>query len=282
MFTRRLSFSALALAILMLSSVALAEGFKGSWSMRPAEDTGKVYFGMTYSRKGGHSQTESDWDITSFIGLDRSSAKHDVKFAIDRDAGKFDCAGYFEAGEGAGTFLFTPNPGFAKEMAALGFTGIDEDRQFAMAVHDVTLEFARAMKAEKLTRLDTDKLIAFRIFNVNSTFIREMRAAGLDTEDSDKLIAFRVHGVTPKIVSEMRNAGIQADEDELIAFRVHGVSPEFVQEVEALGYANPKPQQLISMKIFGITPEYIADLKARGLKDLSIEKMVQLKVNGID
>jgi hypothetical protein len=282
MFTRRVSFSALALAMLLLSSVALAEGFKGSWSMRPADEPGKVYFGMTYSRKGGHSQTESDWDITSFIGLDRSSPKHDVKFAIDRDAGKFDCAGYFEAGEGAGTFLFTPNPEFAKEMAALGFTGIDEDRQFAMAVHDVTVEFARAMKAEKLTNLDKDKLIAFRIFNVSSQFIRELRAAGLGAEDADKLIAFRVHGVTAKMVAELRNAGIEADENELIAFRVHGVSPEFVQQVEALGYANPKPQQLISMRIFDITPKYIADLKARGLENLTIEKMVQLKVSGID
>jgi hypothetical protein len=282
MFARKISFSALALVILMFTSVAIAEGFKGSWSMRPAEDATKVYFGLTYSRHNGHSQSESDWDLGSFIGLDRSGAKHDVKFAIARDAGRFDCAGFLDAGEGAGVFQFTPNPAFANAMAALGFNGIDDDKQFAMAVHDVTLDFARAMKAEKLTRLDTDKLIAFKIFNVNSAFIHELRAAGLEAEDSDKLIAFRVHGVSAKMASELRNAGIEANENELIAFRVHGVSPEFVQEVEALGYANPKPQQLISMKIFDITPKYISDLKARGLKDLTIDKMVQLKVSGIE
>jgi hypothetical protein len=281
MFTRRVSFSALALTLL-LASVALAGEFKGSWTMRPSEQAGKVYFGLAYRRDGGHSQHESDWDLGSFIGLDTSPAKHDVKFAIARDAGRFDCTGYLDTGEGAGIFRFTPNPEFAKEMAALGFKGIDDDRQFAMAVHDVTVEFARLMQAEKLSKLDTDKLIAFRIFNVNSQFIREIRAAGLAAEDSDKLIAFRVHGVSAKMVSELRNAGIEADENELIAFRVHGVSPEFVREVEALGYDKPQPQQLISMKIFDITPKYIADLKARGLKDLTIEKMVQLKVNGID
>ena len=281
MFTRRLSFSALACCLLMVGAVH-AEPFKGSWTMRAAEQPGKVYFGLSYHRKGGQSQHESDWDIASFIGLDSSPAKHDVKFAVDRDAGRFDCSGYLEAAEGAGIFLFTPNPEFAKQMASLGFTGIDDDRQFAMAVHDVTVEFARMMKAEKLTGLDTDKLIAFRIFDVNPQFIRELRAASLNAEDSNKLIAFRVHGVTPAMVSELRDAGIDASEDELIAFRVHGVSPQFVREVAALGYANPKPQQLISMKIFGITPKYIADLKARGLKDLSIDKMVQLKVNGIE
>lgn len=281
MFTRRVSFSALAL-MLLVTSVAFAEGFKGSWSMRPSGEPGKVYFGLTYHRPNGHSQHESDWDLGSFIGLDTSAAKHDVKFAIARDAGRFDCAGYLEAGEGAGTFLFTPNPAFAKEMAALGFRGIDEDRQFAMAVHDVTLDFARAMQAEKLSNLDTDKLIAFRIFKVTSQFIRELRAAGLPAEDSNKLIAFRVHGVTAQMAADLRNAGIDADENELIAFRVHGVSPEFVEKVEALGYASPKPQQLISMRIFDITPEYISQMKARGLKDLSIDKLVQLKVNGID
>lgn len=281
MFTRRVSFSALAL-MFIIASTALAAEFKGNWTMRPAEAAGKVYFGLSYHRDGGHSQHESDWDLGSFIGLDTSSARHDVKFAIARDAGRFECAGYLDAGEGAGIFTFTPNPEFAKEMAALGFKGIDADRQFAMAVHDVTLEFARLMKAEKLTKLDTDKLIAFKIFNVNPQFIREMRAAGIPAEDSDKLIAFRVHGVSPKMVSELRNAGIEADENELIAFRVHGVSPEFVEQVEALGYQKPEPQQLISMKIFDITPKYIEDLKARGLKDLTIEKMVQLKVNGIE
>jgi hypothetical protein len=259
-----------------------ADPFKGTWTMRASEQPGKVYFGLSYTRKSGHSQHESDWDIASFIGLDRAPSKHDVKFAVARDAGRFDCSGYLENAEGAGIFLFTPNPEFAKEMAALGFTGIDEDRQFAMAVHDVTVEFARMMKAEKLTRLDTDKLIAFRIFNVDSQFIREIRAAGLDAADSDKLVAFRVHGVTPKFVSELRNADIVANEEELIAFRVHGVSPEFVLQVEALGYPKPDPHQLISMKIFDISPQYISDRKARGLKDLTIEKMVQLKVSGIE
>lgn len=281
MFTRRLSLSALACCLLMAGAVH-ADPFKGSWTMRASEQPAKVYFGLTYRHKGGHSQHESDWDIASFIGLDTSPAKHDVKFAVARDAGRFDCSGFLEASEGAGIFLFTPNPQFVKDMAAIGFTGIDDDRQFAMAVHDVTVEYARTMKAEKLTHLDSDKLIAFRIFDVSSQFIREIRAAGLDARDSNKLVAFRVHGVTPQMVSELRNAGIEADEDELIAFRVHGVSPQFVREVEALGYQNPEPQQLISMKIFDITPQYISDLKARGLKDLTIEKMVRLKVSGID
>ena len=84
-------------------------------------------------------------------GLDLAvQGKRDVQFAITRDAGRFDCEGYLKDGEGAGIFHFTPDASYVKSMKALGFTGIDDEKQFAMAVHDVTLEFAKAMKAEKL------------------------------------------------------------------------------------------------------------------------------------
>ena len=163
---------------------------------------------------------------------------------------------------------------FAGEMSDLGFDGIDENKQFAMAVHDVTLEFARTMKAEKLSGFDTEKLIAFRIFDVNPQFIREMRAEGLSATDSDSLIAFRVHGVSSRMVRELKNAGIEVDEDQLIAFRVHGVTPEFAAKVEAMGFKDVEPDQLIAMRVHGVTPEFISEMKSRGLKDLSIDKLV--------
>jgi hypothetical protein len=90
--------------------------------------------------------------------------KQEVYFTISRDAGKFDCEGYIKDGEGAGLFRFTPDPKFAGEMASLGFSGVDDEKQYSMAVMDVTLAFAKEMKSEKVSGLDTDKLIAFRIF----------------------------------------------------------------------------------------------------------------------
>ena len=65
-------------------------------------------------------------------------------------------------------------------MQSMGFS-VDEDKQYSMAVQDVSLEFARQMKNEHLDDLDADKLIAFRIFNVNAQFIEELR--GRRSED---------------------------------------------------------------------------------------------------
>ena len=86
-----------------------------------------------------------------------------MNFTITRDAGRFDCEGYLKDGEGAGIFRFTADAQYVQAMSALGFSGIDEEKQFAMAVHDVSLDFAKSMKGENLSGLNTDKLIAFRI-----------------------------------------------------------------------------------------------------------------------
>ena len=230
-----------------------AEDFKGNWTMRASKQPGQVHFGLIYRHDHGNSHSESDWAISEFQGLDLASAKHDVKFDITRDAGRFYCEGYLSNGEGAGLFRFAANAQYSKGMSALGFSGIDEEMQFAMAVHDVSLEFARAIKAEKLAGLTTEMLLAFRIHGVTPQFVREIRAAGLTADDADKLIAFRIHGVTPA----------------------------FINKVEALGYKQLTPDQLIAMRIHGVTPEFITEMKSRGLKNLTIDQLVNLRIHDI-
>jgi hypothetical protein len=244
------------LCTLSLAAVApsrAAGEFKGNWTIAPAQETGKVRFGLIHHMHGGNSHSVNDWPTSAFQGLDLTTrGKRDVQFVITRDAGRFDCKGYLEDGEGAGSFRFAPDASYVKAMNALGYTDIDTEKQFAMAVHDVSLEFARQMKGERLSGLDTDKLIAFRIFNVTPQFIRELRVEGLPASDSDRLIAFRVHGVTPAMVRELKKSGLDADEDELIAMRVHGVSPEFISEMKSRGLENLTIDQLVNLRVHGI------------------------------
>jgi hypothetical protein len=260
-----------------------AEDLKGSWTIMPSKQPGHVRFGLIYHDEGHNSNHESDWPVSALQGLDvAASGKRDVQFIIARDAGRFTCEGYMNGGEGAGIFHLALDSKYSDTMRSLGFTGIDDDRQFAMAVHDVTLEFAKAMKAEKLTDLDTEKLIAFRIFNVTPEFIHELRAEGVPATDSDKIVAFRIHGVTPQMVRDVKKSGITASEDQLVAMRIHGVTPEFIQKVEKLGFTDPTLDQLVAMRIHGVTPEFIADMKSRGLPNLSIDKLVSMRIHGID
>jgi hypothetical protein len=283
----------------------------GDWTIRKSDEAGKVEFSLIEHHHGGNSNHESDWPASSFPGVDFSkSGRQDVHFTIPRDAGKIECEGFLNNGEGAGVFHFQPDPNYASEMHKLGFD-VDEEKQYSMAVQDVSLEFARQMRNEHLTDLDADKLIAFRIFRVDSAFIQELHTAGLKISDSDKLVAFRIHGVTPQMIRALHQAGYSPDEDtliamrihgatpewmeelkkrgyehvdleQLIAFRIHGVSPEFIEKVQALGYKHPDPDELVTMRIHNVTPEYISDLRSRGMQNLSIDQLVSMRIHGID
>jgi hypothetical protein len=283
----------------------------GDWTIRHSDEAGRVEFSLIEHHRGGNSNHESDWPMTSFAGVDFSKpGRQDVHFTITRDAGKIDCEGFLNNGEGAGIFHFQPDPNYAGEMHKIGFE-VDDEKQYSMAVQDVSLEFARQMKNEHLSDLDTDKLIAFRIFRVDSAFIADLRAAGLKISDSDKLVAFRIHGVTPQMIRSLHQAGYSPDEDtliamrihgatpewmeelkkrgydhidleKLIAFRIHGVSPDFIDKLQSLGYKHPDPDELIAMRIHRVTPEYISDLRSRGMRDLSIDQLVNMRIHGID
>ena len=310
---KRLAAGIVASSMALVCALALVatETQNGSWTIQPSDEAGKVRFALFQHSRNHSNHHESDWASNSFDGLDLTiKGKHDVKFVIRRDAGRFECEGYMDNSEGAGVFHFFFDAKYRDGMSAIGFS-VDPDKQFGMAVQDVSLNFAKEMKSLKLRNLDTDKLIAFRIFGVDSGFIQAIRAEGLNTNDSDKLVAFRIHGVTPEMVRAVRAAGYQPDEDEfiamrihgatpewitqlkkdgydhvelqkLIAFRIHGVSPEFIEKIRSLGYSHPEPDQLIAMRIHGVTPEFIAALKSRGMKDLTIDQLVSLRIHGID
>src|SRR6266403_5202334 len=186
--------------ILGVAKALGSESQSGDWTIRRSEIPGRVEFSLMDSRAGRHFHTSSDWPASDFSGLDFSkSGRQQVHFTIARDAGKFECEGFLHDGEGAGLFHFIADAKYAQEMKALGFEGIDGEKQWAMAIHDVSLKFARDIKAQNLQGLDTDKLIAFKIHGVTPEFIAAIRAAGLSISDSDKLIAFRIHGVTPEM-----------------------------------------------------------------------------------
>src|SRR5258708_16982775 len=135
----------------------------GDWTVSKSDEAGKVEFSLIEHHHHGQSSHQSDWPASSFQGVDFSKpGRQEVHFTIARDAGKIECEGFLNNGEGAGLFHFQPDANYPREMYALGFA-VDDEKQFSMAVMDVTLDFAKPMKGEHLIALDADNLIAFRI-----------------------------------------------------------------------------------------------------------------------
>src|SRR5258708_16047583 len=184
---------------LVLALIARASDARnGSWTISHSDEPGKVSFALIYHSKHNNSNHESDWPTSDFKGVDFSkSGKQDVKFVIVRDAGRFDCEGYLKDGDGAGVFHFAPDAQYVSQMSALGFTGIDDGKQFSMAILDVSIAYAKEIKSKNLHDLDTDKLIAFRIFNVSSEFIEQLRAPTFPPTHPNKPLTFPIHTSLP-------------------------------------------------------------------------------------
>src|ERR1700728_3595607 len=181
-----------------------AEVRSGDWTISKSDNPGKVEFSLIEHHHGGSSNHQSDWPATSFQGVDLSKAgRQDVHFTITRDAGRIDCEGFLNDGEGAGLFHFQPDPNFPREMQSLGFS-IDDEKQFGMAVQDVTLDFAKQMKGEHLSDLDADTLIAMRIHGATPEWMAQLKQRGYDHIELEKLIAYRIHGVSPEFIGKVQ------------------------------------------------------------------------------
>jgi len=267
----------------LLPPLVLGGVQNGSWSLGASDQPGSVEFSLQSSQGDDHFSTSSTWKLADLRGLDwAGAAKHDVSFAIARDAGTIDCKGFVQDQRGVGLFTFASNPQYRPEMAKLGFD-FDDRELLSATIFDVSLDFARAMKTLSVRGLDAGKLLAFRIHGVTPQFVRDLRAAGLEAADAGKLIAFRIHGVTPEFVNELHSSGMKVnDEEKLIAFRIHGVSPEFIRDLRSAGIDTADPDKLIALRIHGVTPEYIEGLRSKGMQNLTLDQLISLRIHGID
>src|ERR1700734_2815970 len=208
----------------LLSPIAFGAVQNGSWSLGPSDQPGSVEFSLQSSDGNDHYSTSSKWKLADLHGLDwAAAAKHDVSFAIARDAGTVDCKGFVQDQRGAGLFTFQPNPQYRPEMAKLGFE-FDDRELFSATLFDVSFDFARTMKSAAVRGLDAGKLLAFRIHGVSAEFAGQIGHLGFPHAPPDQLIALRIHGVTPEYIEGLRSKGMQnLTLDQLISLRIHGI-----------------------------------------------------------
>jgi hypothetical protein len=236
--------------------------------------------------KSGSSTNSSGYPVKGLLGLSRTQIDSPevviVHFQMVRDAGTLACDGYFKHGNGAGTFTFSPDPGFIAEMRRLGYTGLDPEIVFSMAAHDVSLEYVRSLRSLQAAPTSADELISMRIHRVSIEYIQELQSLGYRNLKADELVAMRIHGVTTEFIRELNKLGYgSVPADELVNMRIHGATADFIKELKSLGYNHPTIDQLVTMRIHGVSPDYIHRLQERGMKNLSIDQMVNLRIHGI-
>jgi hypothetical protein len=299
-------------------ATAAQVSFTGQWmaEFRTGED--KVQFSLRYEYRNehGHSYSNTGFNIApdQLRGLTREQAMSGgthVQFQLKRDAGAFNCDGWFKDGNGSGHFVFSPDAGFAAELKRQGYGTPSPEQQFHMALSDVSLAFIAELKTqgyeqptlEQLVdsgnhgvRLEyiqglkslgynlhrIEDLIEMKDHGVSLNFIRDMAASGYERIPAGQLVRLKDHGVSPDLVSKLRTAGYaQLSLDQLVEMEDHGVSTKFISELESLGYTRLSIDQLVEMMDHGVSANFIEDLKRLGYERVSLDLLIRLRDHGV-
>ena len=287
---RRLLFAGIALmaaaaALLAAPSGTAQSGYEGQWTV-DLRQNGRAQLNFNYSGKGGGTSMSGDEiPAAELRGLTADQARSggtNVRFQIVRDAGTFDCEGWFRAGKGSGTFAYTASPEFAARLRSLGLEAPAPHAQFQMALADLRLELVEELKAQNYADLTTDHLVRVADHGVDLEYLRGLRAAGYQPASVAALVRMRDHGVTLKVISELEKLGYaKLPADQLVRVVDHGVSPSYIRELDALGYRGLPIEQLVRMRDHGVDSSYIEELRRAGLENLEPNDLVRMRDHGV-
>jgi DNA-binding transcriptional MerR regulator len=299
-----------------IGSAAAQVSFTGQWliEFRTGED--KVQVSLRYESPNGHGFSNTGFHIApdQLQGLTREQAMSGgthVQFQLKRDAGTFNCEGWFKEGKGSGHYVFSPDQNFAAELKRQGYGSPSPEQQFSMALSDVSLAFIAELKAQGYeqptldqlvdsgnhgVRLDyiqglkalgynlrkIDDLIEMKDHGVSLNFIRDMTAQGYARIPAAKLIELKDHGVSSDLIRALKTAGYaQLSLDQLVEMKDHGVNTKFISEIDLLGYSRLPIEQLVEMKDHGVTAGFIQDLKGLGYERVPVDLLIRLRDHGV-
>ncbi|HMS39655.1 MAG TPA: hypothetical protein PKE69_05470 [Pyrinomonadaceae bacterium] len=272
--------------VIVAQSVVTGD-WKAEYKVEKAE---KIQLNFSRKSENGRNQMGQSYELNDLQGLSLSqinSSNESVRFNLVREAGNIECEGKFTNGRGTGTFRFTPNPQFIKEMKLRGFDfekprkSDDKDienRLFAAATLNVTTALADDLLSSDFGKLDVDDLFKAAIFKIDGKFAREMKESGFQNLTFDDLVKARIFKIDAEFVRHVAQMGFQNEPFEmLVKMRIFKITPEFITEIRNEGFNDLDIEDLVKMRIFNINAEFIREARADGVP-MNVEKLVQKKI----
>jgi hypothetical protein len=291
----------LVFSVLALSAVSASRANQRALSFVPAQTalTGQwlaefdasrpAFIKMMFTRQseeGGSYMTSDNIsrdELQGFPSDANSSSRINVNFRIVREAGTFNCEGYFGAGKGAGFWTLVPSQSFVAAMRGRGYNNLTEEDLLRAALHNLTTKFIEDLKTVGYDRLEFRQLLRAVTHDVTSAYVREMQAAGYQGLSMEELVRARNHDIDSQYVKEVQAMGFDKQPLEtLIRLRNHEITQGFINQMHTAGFDSLSIEELIRLKNHEITPEFVNGLKAEGFADISVATAVRLKNHDID
>jgi hypothetical protein len=227
--------------------------------------------------------TLSESELKGFLLGGVASAKENLRFQIVREAGTFECEGYFRDGKGAGFWTFTPSQNFISAMRSRGYGNLTEDNLFAAAIANVSVKMIEDLKSFGYDRLSFDQLFRAGAFRVTPEFIRAWRSAGFNNLSFEKLVNLGTFNVTPVYLNEIKAAGYEdVTLEELTQARTFGATTGFIQLWRTAGFKDISLEEVTELATFKVTPEYLNEIKSSGFPQITPHESVQLRIHSIN
>ena len=260
----------------------------GEWvaELKPSKP-GAINFTFHRRSEGGGFSMTGDWlPLSELQGLSAdaaTTARTNVTFNIVREAGTFQCEGYFREGKGAGFWTLTPSRNFIAAMRTRGYDRLSDEDLLRAALHNLTTKYVDELKAAGYDRLSFQELNRAVTHDVTAQYIREMAAAGYQGLTIEELVRARNHDVDADYVKQVRAMGFDRQPLEtLIRLRNHEITQEFINQMRSIGFDNLSIEELIRLKNHEITAEFVNGLKEEGYAPIDAETAVRLKNHDID
>ena len=245
--------------MLGLGVTAAVADTTGTCSIRAGRTEAKMSFsserGDCVAERSCH-ESSSDMLWSKWSGIAPQDLEHEgasVDGRMKAEAGEMRCVGTVHDAAMRGSYSFTPDEGFLKRMASMGFTDVTPDRLEGYVMLDITTEWVKQIKDAGVKEMTAQQLMGLRALKVDAAYVKAMAAAGYPE--------------------------LQAS--QLTSMKAVGVSPEKIQEVRAMGYS-PTQHELIEMSVFKIDAPFVERMKMRGFKNLTIAQLVKIKVFKLD
>ena len=275
---------------------------EGSWFATIENNTVNMQF-----KSGEKSNSSCTFQLSEFNDLPRD---RQGEFSLTREAGTMHFNGKFEGKNGMGTYKFSPNKNFSKELAEQGVTvgkdidlmvffmvnvktsyvkmlkkkgykDINEDDLIPLAALDVNEDYINSITKAGVKDFNLEDLIPLKSLNIDAAFIEEIRNSGYKNVTADNLIALKSQNITGKYISDFHSASKEKnddnDEDDIIAFKSLNIDKEFIDSFKKIGYNDLSNDDLMALKSLNITPQYITEFEKTGYKNISADDLFALK-----
>lgn len=212
-------------------------------------------------------------------GIDGPSAP--ANFTLQREAGAFHFTGTLGAGEGSGSFTFTPDAAFAAGLTSRGQQFEGERDLMTAASIDLTLEYVDTIARAGYPHLSFDHLVAFRALRVTPGSIAALRNVFGEMSPEDVVSATAMH-VDAAYVNELKTMNVgPVTLERAVTFKALHITKAYVGELARMGYGGLTPDQIVSFKAMHIDAAYLQHLASHGFSHLSAEQVIQMKAAGL-